>query len=104
MTVKSPKSISLRQPIDLLLPLSCSHPKNRPLVSGFLTIAGACHGSHLPQTCSLAVHGWPNIPHLIHFSMKGGASVRVFFYFASLRSRCFCCTFILRLCILKWTF
>lgn len=70
MTVKSAKSISLWLPIDLLLPLNCSRPKNRPLVSGLLTIAGACHGSHQPQTCSLTVHSWPNIPHLIRFSMS----------------------------------
>ncbi|CAL9053396.1 unnamed protein product [Musa banksii] len=70
MTAKSAKSISLRQPIDLLLPLNCSRPKNCPLVSGLLTIAGVRHGSHQPQTCSLTVHSWPNIPHLIRFSMS----------------------------------
>ncbi|CAL9093544.1 unnamed protein product [Musa textilis] len=41
VTVKGAKSVSLRHPIDLPLPLNRSHPKNRPVASGLLSIAEA---------------------------------------------------------------
>ncbi|WOL19585.1 kinesin-like protein KIN-8B [Canna indica] len=50
VTVKGAKSISLRHPIDLPLPLNRSHPKNRPVASGLLTIAEALrHASRTDQ-------------------------------------------------------
>ncbi|CAD5169614.1 unnamed protein product [Musa acuminata subsp. malaccensis] len=50
VTVKGAKSISLRHPIDLPLPLNRSHPKNRPVASALLSIAEALrHASRSNQ-------------------------------------------------------
>ncbi|RZR93195.1 hypothetical protein BHM03_00021639, partial [Ensete ventricosum] len=50
VTVKGAKSISLRHPIDLPLPLNRSHPKNHPVASGLLSIAEALrHASRTNQ-------------------------------------------------------
>ncbi|KAG1341866.1 hypothetical protein COCNU_05G000950 [Cocos nucifera] len=41
VTVKGARSVSLRHALDLPLPLNRTHPKNRPMASGLLTIAEA---------------------------------------------------------------
>ncbi|XP_010939308.1 protein TUNICAMYCIN INDUCED 1 [Elaeis guineensis] len=45
VTVKGARSVSLRQPLDLPLPLNRTHPNNRPMASGLLTIAEALRNS-----------------------------------------------------------
>ncbi|KAG1366699.1 hypothetical protein COCNU_13G004890 [Cocos nucifera] len=57
VTVKGARSVSLRHPLDLPLPLNRTHPKNRPMATGLLTIAEALrNAAHSNEKPLLSLH------------------------------------------------